>query len=115
MIIRYGYEITITCAEPTPVVCLLTVHDDRAADIRSPETVTTIPDIATTTYRDLFGNVCRRFVAPAGDFTISGDGTVEDDGLPDPRTGPPRRSRSRNCPTNASPISWAAATARPTG
>lgn len=84
MIIRYGYEITITCAEPTPVVCLLTVHDDRAADIRSPETVTTIPDIATTTYRDLFGNVCRRFVAPAGDFTISGDGTVEDDGLPDP-------------------------------
>jgi transglutaminase-like putative cysteine protease len=84
MIIRYGYEITITCARPTPVVCLLTVHDERAADIRSPETVVTSPPVATTTYRDLFGNVCRRFVAPAGDFTISADGTVEDDGLPDP-------------------------------
>ena len=84
MIIRYGYEIAITCPRPTPVVCLLTVHDERAADIRSPETVVTTPPVATTTYRDLFGNVCRRFVAPAGDFAISADGTVEDSGLPDP-------------------------------
>jgi transglutaminase-like putative cysteine protease len=84
MLIRYGYDISITCAQPTPVVCLLSVRDERAADIRSPETVITTPAIPTTTYRDLFGNVCRRFVAPAGDLAIWGDGTVEDAGMLDP-------------------------------
>jgi transglutaminase-like putative cysteine protease len=46
--------------------------------------VVTTPPVPTTTYRDLFGNVCRRFVAPAGDFSIWGDGTVEDSGALDP-------------------------------
>src|SRR3954452_9591868 len=84
MLIRYGYDITVTCLQPTPMVCLLAVHDDRAADMRSPEAVITTPDVPTTTYRDLIGNVCRRFVAPAGDFSIWGDGTIEDDGALDP-------------------------------
>jgi transglutaminase-like putative cysteine protease len=35
-------------------------------------------------YRDLFGNAALRFVAPAGDISIWGDGTVVDDGAPDP-------------------------------
>ena len=39
MLIRYGYEITLTCAQPTALVCLLSVHDDRAADIRGPEEI----------------------------------------------------------------------------
>ena len=39
MLIRYGYEITLTCKQPTALVCLLSVHDDRAADIRVPETL----------------------------------------------------------------------------
>lgn len=84
MLIRYGYDITVTCAEPTPMVCFLTVHDERAADLRSAEQVTTRPEVATTTYRDMFGNVGRRLVAPAGDFSISGEGTIEDAGAPDP-------------------------------
>lgn len=83
MLIRYGYEITLTCQQPTALVCLLSVHEDRAADIRVPETLFTIPDVPTTTYRDLFGNRCRRLVAPAGDLTIWGDATIEDDGQPD--------------------------------
>ena len=37
MLIRYGYEITLTCQQPTALVCLLLVHEDRAADIRVPE------------------------------------------------------------------------------
>jgi transglutaminase-like putative cysteine protease len=84
MLIRYGYDITVTCAEPTPMVCFLTVHEDRAADLRSAEQVITRPEVATTTYRDMFGNVGRRLVAPAGDFSISGEGTIEDGGAPDP-------------------------------
>ena len=83
MLIRYGYDIAVSCAEPTPMVCFLKVHDDRAADLRSPEKLTTTPRVTTTTYRDSFGNVGCRFVAPAGDFSIRGEGAVEDDGMPD--------------------------------
>ena len=83
MLIRYGYEITVSCMQPTAMVCLLSVHDDRLRDIRVPEQVFTTPDIATHQYRDLFGNICRRLVAPAGDLTVWGDATIEDDGKTD--------------------------------
>ena len=66
MLIRYGYEITINSPQPTPLVCLLSVSEDRKADIRAAEKVFTTPIISTTTYLDTFGNRCRRLVAPAG-------------------------------------------------
>lgn len=84
MLIRYGYEITLTFPKATALVCLLSVHEDRAADMRSPETVFTSPGVPLTTYLDLYGNRCRRLVAPAGDLMIWGDATIEDSGLPDP-------------------------------
>ena len=77
---RDGYEITVTCAQPTPMVCLLSVSEDRKADIRVAEKVFTTPVTATTTYVDSFGNHCRRLVAPSGDLTIWGDATIEDNG-----------------------------------
>ena len=80
MLIRYGYEITMNCPQPTAMVCLLSVHDDRAPDIRVPETVLTTPEVPTHVYRDMFGNKCLRLVAPMGDLTIWGDATIEDDG-----------------------------------
>jgi hypothetical protein len=83
MLIRYGYEITLTCAQPTALVCLLSVHEDRTSDIRAPETIFTMPEVPTTAYHDLFGNRCRRLVAPAGDLTLWGDATIEDEGKPD--------------------------------
>lgn len=83
MLIRYGYEITLNCQAPTPVVCLLSVHDERSVDIRDPEKVFTTPITPTTTYRDLFGNQCRRLVVPAGDFKLWGDATIWDSGLPE--------------------------------
>ena len=84
MLIRYGYEIAITCSEPTPMVCLLGVHPERAADLRSAEQTVTRPEVMITTYRDLYGNLCRRLVAPPGDFSLWEDGRVEDHGKPDP-------------------------------
>ena len=114
MLIRYGYEITINSPQPTPLVCLLSVSEERKADIRVPEKVFTTPIIPTTTYLDTFGNRCRRLVAPAGDFAIWGDATIEDDGKIDPATLPPAKSRSRTCRTTACCFSWAAAIARPT-
>lgn len=84
MLIRFGYEISVRCEAETPMICLLDIRDERRADLRRPERVTVLPDVPMTLYHDLFGNRCRRLVAPAGDFTISGDGVLEDAGLPDP-------------------------------
>jgi hypothetical protein len=83
VLIRYGYEITLNCAQPTALVCLLSVHDGHARAIRVPERVFTTPIIPTATYHDLFGNKCRRLVAPAGDLTLWGDATIKDSGQPE--------------------------------
>src|SRR5579859_7104668 len=84
MLIRYGYEITINCWQPTAVVTLLQIREGREGDIRSPEVFTTTPLTTTKLYRDLFGNVCRRFVAPPGDLTLTSDSVIEDSGLVEP-------------------------------
>lgn len=80
MQIRFGYEITVTCMQATEVVCLLDVHTEREADLRQTPIVTIVPETASRTYRDAFGNICRRFTAPAGDCTFSSDGVIEDRG-----------------------------------
>ncbi len=84
MLIRYGFDITVNCAQPTPMVTLLSVRDERlAADAQAPDSYHTVPAVPSTTYTDLFGNTCRRFVAPTGDLQLWGDGTVADSGAHD--------------------------------
>ena len=34
MLIRFGYELTFNCAEPTFMVCLLDAHRDHARNIQ---------------------------------------------------------------------------------
>lgn len=34
VLINYGYEITITVATPTPIICLLDIHSERRGDIQ---------------------------------------------------------------------------------
>ncbi|MCF8483465.1 MAG: transglutaminase family protein [Rhodospirillum sp.] len=84
MLIRFGHEISIQCQNPTPVICLLRTRSERKGDIRSLETTVTNPDVETSTYTDLFGNTCLRFVAPPGILSVWGDGTIEDSGRTDP-------------------------------
>ena len=61
MLIRYGYEITFEVAQATPMVCLLTIHSERSGDIRRDSFQTT-PDVPVSSYFDMFGNACRRFI-----------------------------------------------------
>jgi transglutaminase-like putative cysteine protease len=82
MLIRHGYEITVNCWQPTAMVTMMNIREDRVHQLRQPEVFTANPVIPHSTYRDLFGNVCRRFVAPAGDLTLRSMGVIEDDGLP---------------------------------
>ena len=83
MQIRLGYEIAIECPTPTPVFSLLEIHKDRHADILRQTKVLTSPHVPTSVYADRYGNLCRRFVAPAGGVRILYDAVVQDSGEPD--------------------------------
>ena len=78
MLIRFGYQITINCWSPTPVVTELSVEDARHKHLVVPEVFTTEPATESSTYVDVFGNTCRRFIAPSGDFTLRADAVIED-------------------------------------
>ena len=84
MLINYGYEITVTVAKSTPLICLLDVHPGRRKDIVSEAPFKSTPLLPSTTYLDGFGNQCRRLIAPAGDITLRLDGSIRDSGATDP-------------------------------
>lgn len=83
MLIRYGYEMTFVCPKPTPMICQLDVHPSAAIRVRRETPFAALPTVTSRVYGDLFGNRCRRFVAPTGRLTITCDGEIEDDGLHD--------------------------------
>jgi transglutaminase-like putative cysteine protease len=65
------------------MIMVLGTHFTRASDVIVPDYLTTNPAVPITPYRDVFGNWCSRIVAPAGGMTLSADGVVRDNGLPD--------------------------------
>ncbi len=83
MKIRVGYELIYDFPQPTPMIVALGIHYSRASDVIFPDHLTTTPAVPISPYRDGFGNWCSRFVAPAGQFRLSADGTVRDSGMPD--------------------------------
>src|SRR5947208_14404606 len=83
MEIKVGFEISYAAAQPTPMVIMLSIHPSRFADIVGTERIVAEPDVPIGFYRDSFGNVCGRLVAPAGGVTLRGDALVRDSGLPD--------------------------------
>lgn len=84
MRIRAGYEIVYECPAPTPMLLMLNVHPTRLGDLETPDVIRTDPPTALTQYRDIYGNLCSRIVAPAGRLVLSADFIVHDDGRPDP-------------------------------
>ena len=105
MKIRIGYDIGYGADVPTPMVIMLNVHPSRQGDLVGIEQISTAPYTPITYYRDGFGNICGRLVAPAGGVVLScrGDGVA----IPVCRMWWCRRRskcRSSNCRTNASSI-----------
>jgi transglutaminase-like putative cysteine protease len=84
MLIRFGHEITLSCPQDTPLVTMMSVRDERRDDIRVQTGLGTLPDMPCTAYHDLFGNTCRRLVAPAGRITLRSDSTIFCHPDPDP-------------------------------
>jgi transglutaminase-like putative cysteine protease len=83
MRIRAGYEITYECPAPTPMLLMLNVRQERVGDLETPDVIRTEPLVPISQYRDLFGNLCSRLVAPAGRLVMSADFVIRDAGLPD--------------------------------
>jgi transglutaminase-like putative cysteine protease len=83
MRIRTGYEISFDCQAPTPMILMLSIRPERFPDLITPQTLRVSPWTPVREYRDGFGNVCHRLIAPPGRITFSADFLVADSGLPD--------------------------------
>ena len=71
MEIKVGFEIAHTAVQPTPMVIMLSIHPSRYSDIIGTESIVAEPNVPIGFYRDSFGNVCGRLIAPAGGITAS--------------------------------------------
>jgi transglutaminase-like putative cysteine protease len=83
VLIRLGYDIQFDIDAPVPMVAMLNVHPNRRRDLQQPDTMQIEPTVAASDYEDLFGNICTRFVAPAGRLRLSNTTVIEDSGEPD--------------------------------
>jgi transglutaminase-like putative cysteine protease len=83
MLIRTGYELAISSPQPTPIITRVDIHPDRQRDIGRTVPFATSQPVAWSIYPDSFGNICRQFVAPPGEFSFSAESVVSDSGLPD--------------------------------
>jgi transglutaminase-like putative cysteine protease len=84
MLIRLGYDIRFDIGQPVPIVAVLSVHPSRRAHLKAADGVGVEPGILTQEYRDSFGNICTRLVAPPGTVRLANATVIEDSGLPDP-------------------------------
>ncbi|MGF6922976.1 transglutaminase-like domain-containing protein [Paraburkholderia sp. 40] len=71
MKLRVGYELIYECAQPTPMMLMLNTHFSRVQDVLSADLLVVDPPVAITQYRDSFGNLCSRIVAPQGLISLS--------------------------------------------
>jgi len=82
--INIGCQLNYVLPQPTPMILLLNVHYSRASDLERPDFLVTTPSVPVESYRDGFGNWCSRLVAPSGQFAISTDSVIRDNGQADP-------------------------------
>jgi transglutaminase-like putative cysteine protease len=87
MLIRLGYDLQFYLPGPLSYVAQLHVHPSRVGDLREPDLLRVTAgnsEVATREYRDSFGNICTRYLAPAGNLRMWNSTLIEDSGLPDP-------------------------------
>jgi len=83
MKIRFGYRLGYYVPQTTPMVFLL--HSQPRPDQRLlvQDTLMTTPEVPVFVYRDAFGNMCARLVAPPGNIEIWTEALLEDSGVPE--------------------------------
>ncbi len=83
MRIRAGYTIGYDSPQPVPMLLLLSLHPSREADLLTPQVMQFEPKVDVRPYKDDFGNLCHRIVAPPGPLVISTLFDINDSGEPD--------------------------------
>jgi len=83
LLIRVGFDIWFEIPLPVAMVAMFHVHQSRRADLREPDEPRITPPVPVDEYEDSFGNICTRFVAPAGNFQLYNSTLVQDSGEPD--------------------------------
>jgi transglutaminase-like putative cysteine protease len=84
MLIRAGYEITYDCPVATPMTLLLSVRPERLQDQVTPQVIEVSHGAPLHVFRDFYGNIGHRLLAPQGETTVRADFVIEDSGLSDP-------------------------------
>lgn len=77
MKLRVGYELVYECEQATPMLLMLNTHYSRVQDVLSADVLKVDPPVPITQYRDGFGNLCSRLVAPAGRIALSTTAVLE--------------------------------------
>jgi transglutaminase-like putative cysteine protease len=83
MRIRIGFDIAYDCPRPTSMLLTLNLHPTRMSDLGTPHRIEFNPSVESHDYRDRYGNICTRIVAPEGRLDIHTRMIVQDSGLPD--------------------------------
>jgi transglutaminase-like putative cysteine protease len=83
MRIKYGCELSLVVHQPTPALCLVDIHPERRGDVLEERGLASSPHISIRDEVDAFGNRLRRFMAPAGETTLSLRGVIVDTGIPE--------------------------------
>jgi transglutaminase-like putative cysteine protease len=99
MLIRLGYDIQFDIPAPVPMVAMLHVHPSRTADLREPDELRLSPTAPLDMYHDSFGNICSRFVAPAGELRLYNSTLIEDSGETDPVSPGARQAPVQDLPS----------------
>ncbi|HEV2677355.1 MAG TPA: transglutaminase family protein [Aliidongia sp.] len=86
MKLRVGYELVYDCPCATPMILMLNTHFSRVDAVLSPDVLKTEPPVPVAQYRDGFGNLCSRILAPPGRISLSTEALLD---VPDqPETMP---------------------------
>src|ERR1700733_8779693 len=85
MKLRVGYELVYECVQPTPMMLMLNTHYSHAKEILLADLLTVMPPVPIRQYRDGFGNLCSRIVAPEGLITLSTSAVLEVSAQPETR------------------------------
>src|ERR1035438_9776866 len=101
MLIRLGFDIQFDIPSPVAMIALFHVHHSRRADLREPDEPELTPPVPINKYEDSFGNVCTRFLAPAGKLQLYNSTLIEDSGEPDPVSPQAREVPVENLPHEA--------------
>ena len=85
MKLRVGYELIYECPQPTPMMLMLNTHYSRVDHVVVADLLRTDPPVPIRQYRDGFGNLCARIMAPPGRITLSTTALLEVDAEPERR------------------------------